>query len=38
MPRDSAIIFSDLTGKLEVLAVAYDKCGRAGRLQGSTLH
>jgi hypothetical protein len=31
MPRDGAIIFSDLTGKLDVLAVACDKCGRTGR-------
>jgi hypothetical protein len=30
MPRDGAIIFSDLTGKLDVLAVACDKCGRDG--------
>ena len=31
MPRDGAIIFDDLTGKLDVLSVACDKCGRAGR-------
>jgi hypothetical protein len=31
MPRDGAIIFGDLIGKLDVLAVACDKCGRAGR-------
>jgi hypothetical protein len=31
MPRDGAIIFSDLIGKLEVLRVACAKCGRAGR-------
>jgi hypothetical protein len=31
MPRDGAIIFSDLVGKLTVLKVACDKCGRAGR-------
>ena len=31
MPRDGAIIFSDLIGKLDVLRVACDKCGRAGR-------
>jgi hypothetical protein len=30
MPRDGAIIFSDLTGKLEVLRVSCDKCGRDG--------
>ncbi len=31
MPRDGAIIFSDLTGKRDVLQVACDKCGRKGR-------
>jgi hypothetical protein len=31
MPRDGAIIFGDLAGKLDVLNVACDKCGRAGR-------
>jgi hypothetical protein len=31
MPRDGAIIFSDLIGKLDVLHVACDKCGRKGR-------
>jgi hypothetical protein len=31
MPRDGAITFSDLTGKLVVLNVACDRCGRAGR-------
>jgi hypothetical protein len=30
MPRDGAIIFSDLIGKLDVLRVACDKCGRDG--------
>jgi hypothetical protein len=30
MPRDGAIIFGDLIGKLEVLRVACDSCGRAG--------
>jgi len=30
MPRDSAIIFSNLTGKLDVLRVSCDKCGRDG--------
>jgi len=30
MSRDDAIIFSDLTGKLAVVNVACDKCGRAG--------
>ena len=30
MPRDSAIIFSDLIGKLDVLRVSCNKCGRDG--------
>jgi hypothetical protein len=30
MPRDGAIIFSDLIGKLVVLRVACEKCGRDG--------
>jgi hypothetical protein len=30
-PRDGAIIFSDLTGKLDVLRVECPKCGRSGR-------
>jgi hypothetical protein len=31
MPRDGAITFGDLVGKLDVLEVACDKCGRKGR-------
>ena len=31
MPRDGAIIFGDLIGKLGTLYVACAKCGRAGR-------
>jgi hypothetical protein len=31
MPRDGAIIFGDLIGKLDVLRVACDKCDRKGR-------
>jgi hypothetical protein len=31
MPRDGAIIFGDLIGKLDVLHVTCDKCGRKGR-------
>jgi hypothetical protein len=31
MPRDGAIIFGDLIGKLDVLRVTCDKCARAGR-------
>ena len=36
MPRDGAIIFSDLIGKLDMLRVACAKCGRDGsyRLNG----
>jgi hypothetical protein len=30
MPRDGAIIFADLIGKVDVLRVACDKCGRDG--------
>jgi hypothetical protein len=30
MPREGAIIFRDLVGKLEVLNVVCDKCGRRG--------
>ena len=30
MPRVGAIIFADLIGKLDVLRVACDSCGRAG--------
>ena len=30
MPRDGAIIFSDLVGKLDVLRVSCEKCGRDG--------
>ena len=31
MPSDGAITFSYLIGKLDVLQVACDKCGRKGR-------
>jgi hypothetical protein len=31
MPRDGAITFGDLVGKLDALNVACDKCGRKGR-------
>ena len=31
MPRDGAIIFADLIGKLDVLRVTCAKCERAGR-------
>jgi hypothetical protein len=31
MPRDGATIFRDIVGKLDVLNVECDKCGRRGR-------
>jgi hypothetical protein len=31
MPRDGAIIFNDLIGKLDVLRLECPKCGRSGR-------
>jgi hypothetical protein len=31
MPRDGAIIFSDLIGKLDVLRIECPKCGRSAR-------
>jgi hypothetical protein len=31
MPRDGAIIFADLIGKLDVLHVTCEKCERKGR-------
>jgi hypothetical protein len=31
MPHDGAIIFRDIAGKLDVLNVECDKCGRRGR-------
>lgn len=31
MPRDGAITFNDLIGKIEVLRVRCEKCGRDGR-------
>ena len=31
MPRDGAIIFADLIGKLDLLRVACDNCRRDGR-------
>jgi hypothetical protein len=31
MPRDGAIIFRDLVGKLDVLKIECDKCGRRRR-------
>jgi hypothetical protein len=37
MPRDGAIIFRDLVGKLEVLHLVCDKCGRRGRYRPDRL-
>jgi hypothetical protein len=34
MPRDGATIFADLIGKLDVLRVACEKCGRDGGCYG----
>jgi hypothetical protein len=31
MPRDGAIIFNDLIGKLDMVRVECPKCGRSGR-------
>ena len=31
MPRDGAIIFRDIVGKLAVLRITCDKCGRSGQ-------
>ena len=31
MPRDGAIAFRDIVGKLEILRVECDKCGRKGQ-------
>jgi hypothetical protein len=31
IPRDGAIIFGDLIGKLDVLRIDCPKCGRSGR-------
>ena len=37
MPRDGATIFGDLIGKLDILRVSCDKCGRNGRYRLSRL-
>ena len=31
MPRDGAITFGDIVGKLTVLRITCDKCGRSGQ-------
>ena len=36
MPRDEAIIFAGLIGKLDLLHVACDKCGYIGRYRLTT--
>ena len=37
MPRDGAIIFGDLVGRLDALNISCDKCGRNGRYAVSRL-
>ena len=37
MPRDGAIILSDLIGKLDAVRVRCEKCGRDGRYQLANL-
>ena len=37
MPRDGAIVFSDLIGKLDLIRVACDKCGRKGQYRKQNL-
>jgi hypothetical protein len=37
MPRDGAIIFSDLIGKLDVLRIECPKCERAGQYRVADL-
>jgi hypothetical protein len=37
MPRDGAIIFSDLIGKLDAVRVTCERCGRKGRYRLQTL-
>jgi hypothetical protein len=37
MPRDGAIIFSDLIGKLDAVRVTCERCGRNGRNRLQTL-
>lgn len=37
MPRDGSITPRDLIGKLDVLNVTCDKCGRSGRYRMATL-
>jgi hypothetical protein len=37
MPRNGAIIFSDLIGKLDAVRVTCERCGRNGRYRLQTL-
>jgi hypothetical protein len=37
MPRDGALTPRDLAGKLDVLGVECEKCGRSGRYRVTTL-
>jgi hypothetical protein len=37
MPRDGSLTPADLVGRLDVLRVACEKCGRAGRYRVTTL-
>jgi hypothetical protein len=37
VPRDDAIIFSDLIGKLDMLRIECPKCGRSGRYRFTDL-
>jgi len=38
MPREGAIIFSDLIGKLEMVRIECSKCGRKGYYRLADLH
>ena len=37
MPHDNATTFGDLMGNLDLLCVAYEKCGHAGRYRHDRL-
>jgi hypothetical protein len=37
MPRSGAIIFRDIVGKLTVLRITCDKCGRSGQYRADRL-
>ena len=38
MPRDGAITFRDIVGKLAVLRITCDKCGRSGQYRVDRLN